>query len=246
MRIRPWLPFAGTSAALLGWSGAVVPRLPPVAAVRATANVVATAVLLGVARRSGVRWGEVWGGRAAAGPGARAGGTALAGGAAGYATLLALPAGRRLLAGTGAELLTPGAVALRAGLLIPVGTVLCEEVAFRGVLQALAPRSPVVATSAVFGLWHVGSARHPLGPQVPAPVGGVVAATALAGLLLGALRRRTGSLLAPAGLHLAANSLGLVAAALAGRVTARPRRAPAAADRRRPPARPPGRRRRRR
>lgn len=244
MRVRPWLPFAGTSAALLVWSGAVVPRLPPVPAVRAAANVVATAGLVAVARRSGVPWDEVWGGRAAAGPGARAGGAALAAGAAGYATLLALPAGRRLLGGTGAERLPAGAVAVRAGLQIPVGTVFCEEVAFRGVLPALAPRAPVVTAAAVFGLWHVGSARHPLGPHVPAPGGGVVAVTALAGLLLGALRRRTGSLLAPAGVHLATNGLGLVAAALAGRITARPRRAPAAAGRRRPPARPPGRRRR--
>ncbi len=136
----------------------------------------------------------------------------------------AAAARRRLLATTGADQLPASEVAVRAGLLVPLGTVFCEEVAFRGVLQALAdrvlpPGAALAATAGIFGLWHVGSARHTVGPPepVPAPVAGVVAVTATAGLLLGALRRSTGSLLAPLGVHLGANSIGLVAAAVAGR-----------------------------
>ena len=214
-----------TSCVLVTWSSAVVPRLPPAPATRTAANLVGTAVLVRLARRDGLRWTEVWGDAEATGRGVRAGGASLAATLTGYGLAVAVPPGRRLLPSTGAGHLRPAQVAVRAGLLVPLGTVLCEEVAFRGVLHALAervlpPAAALAATSLVFGLWHVGSARHPVGPPEPVavPVAGVVAATTAAGLLLGGLRRRTGSLLAPLGLHLGANGVGLVAAAVAGRL----------------------------
>ena len=80
--------------------------------------------------------------------------------------------------------------------------------------------------SLLFGLWHIlpslrlGSANLAVGAALGTNLGGriltslaVVAFTALAGLLLCELRRRSGSLLAAAALHWATNGLGLLLAA---------------------------------
>ncbi|MEU6309391.1 CPBP family intramembrane glutamic endopeptidase [Streptomyces sp. NPDC047014] len=114
-----------------------------------------------------------------------------------------------------------GEVLLRAFVLVPVGTVLLEETAFRGVLYGLVARErgPLRATavsSLLFGLWHVLPSLH-LAAAKPA-VGGVLGAagavvgavlfTAAAGVLFCELRRRSGSLLAPMGLHWAVNAFG--------------------------------------
>jgi membrane protease YdiL (CAAX protease family) len=125
-----------------------------------------------------------------------------------------------------------GPALVTALIVIPLGTVLLEEVAFRGVLQALVTRHRGVRwglgfSSIVFGVWHVlpslGLNRsnqalgHLLGLGVAAQVAAVacvVVFTALAGLLLSELRRRSGSLLAAAGLHWATNGMGVLAAAL--------------------------------
>jgi len=123
-----------------------------------------------------------------------------------------------------------GHAALTAFVLIPVGTVLFEEVAFRGVLWGLLRRrhGTWVATSvssALFGLWHVlpslGLAANDqaIGSTVGSgssgqavSVLGTVLFTGLAGVVFCELRRRSGSLLAPAGLHWATNGLGVLAA----------------------------------
>lgn len=108
---------------------------------------------------------------------------------------------------------------------IPFGTVLLEELAFRGALPAVfsrwwsTPRA-VVGASFLFGLWHVLPALS-LGEVNPVLAGilgdgtvgqfaGVVfavAGTFLAGLWLCLLRYGSGSLLAPALAHVASNSL---------------------------------------
>jgi membrane protease YdiL (CAAX protease family) len=123
-----------------------------------------------------------------------------------------------------------GHAALTAFVLIPVGTVLFEEVAFRGVLWGLLWRrhGPWVATgvsSALFGLWHVlpslglAADDQAIGSTVGSgssgqavSVLGTVLFTSLAGVVFCELRRRTGNLLAPAGLHWATNGLGVLAA----------------------------------
>ena len=123
-----------------------------------------------------------------------------------------------------------GHAALTAFVLIPVGTVLFEEVAFRGVLWGLLWRrhGPWVATgvsSALFGLWHVlpslglAADNQAIGSTVGSgssgqavSVLGTVLFTSLAGVVFCELRRRSGSLLAPAGLHWAANGLAVLAA----------------------------------
>ncbi|MEU7728561.1 CPBP family intramembrane glutamic endopeptidase [Streptomyces sp. NPDC040724] len=127
---------------------------------------------------------------------------------------------RRYAAMTGSELL------LRVFLLVPVGTVLVEEIAFRGVLYGLVCRDRGAAwatavSSLLFGLWHVLPSLH-LATAKPAlttvfgdsglgaalAVVAAVLFTTAAGVLFCELRRRSGSLLAPMGLHWAVNALG--------------------------------------
>jgi membrane protease YdiL (CAAX protease family) len=120
------------------------------------------------------------------------------------------------------------AALITAFVVVPFGTVLLEEVAFRGVLMGLVNRHrgavwASVTSSALFGLWHilpslrlndanaaVGSAFGTGVTGQALAVAGAVGFTALAGLLLCELRRRSGSLLAAAALHWATNGLGLL------------------------------------
>jgi membrane protease YdiL (CAAX protease family) len=120
--------------------------------------------------------------------------------------------------------LTGREVARQALLDVPLGTVLVEEVAFRGVLLGLllaqfGTGGAVAVSSLLFGLWHVPSALelhdasaigsgdvHDRGRTVLA----TVAFTAAAGVVFAALRLLSGSLLPPAALHWATNASGIV------------------------------------
>lgn len=91
---------------------------------------------------------------------------------------------------------------------IPVGTVLTEELMFRGVLHAASPAlSPIF-----FGLWHI----HPARAAGDTVIGTVLATTA-AGVVFSWLRARSGSVLAPALLHYFLNASGAVLAHRAAR-----------------------------
>jgi len=105
---------------------------------------------------------------------------------------------------------------------IPLGTVLLEELLFRGVLPAcLEPNDPGDAlSSALFGLWHILPTLKTLDinsiNRRTTRVGSVVAAvatTALVGLAFSRLRRRTGSVVAPMMIHWAANASAYALAA---------------------------------
>ncbi len=116
--------------------------------------------------------------------------------------------------------------------IIPLQTVIPEELAFRGVLhgaldRAWGFRGVAAAGSLLFGLWHIASSlgltagnvgfTHILGAGpfgIVAGVVGAVLATAAAGFVFTWLRRRSGSLLAPIALHWSLNGLGALAAAL--------------------------------
>lgn len=135
--------------------------------------------------------------------------------------------------------LPPAGALLTAFVMIPLGTVLLEEVAFRSVLWGFLSRHArmwqvLAGSSVLFGLWHVlpamasaggnaaiGSVVAGLGPFAKAAViAGTVAFTALGGVVAGELRRRSGSLFASVGMHWATNALGVLFGVLAWRLAA--------------------------
>jgi membrane protease YdiL (CAAX protease family) len=119
-------------------------------------------------------------------------------------------------------------VAVRVLVVLPLLTVIPEELAFRGVTWALLRRAggtrvATVGSSVLFGFWHVlvalgggpanQTAAEALGggaAGVAARVAGTVLVTFLAGLLLCVLRAGSGSLLAPIGVHWVTNGAGIV------------------------------------
>lgn len=203
-------------------------RLPDSAYV--PANLAAAGAVLGAARAAGYGWETVGLARGALGPGIRWGASAVVVVGVGLLLAAAVPWAQPLLADQRVAGLGPAGLAWRTLVRIPLGTVLFEELAFRGVLLGAwaHERSAVealVGSSAVFGVWHVGPTirlleENDVAVATPAAGGAVAAAvvaTAGAGLVLGWLRLRTGGIVAPALAHLATNSLGTVAAFLAQR-----------------------------
>ena len=96
---------------------------------------------------------------------------------------------------------------------IPFGTVVLEELAFRGTLLGLLRRRlpvpwAVGVMSVLFGLWHVKGVLHDAGGGIAAgAVAGTVLATTVAGVGFGWLRVRSDSLVAPVLAHIATNSV---------------------------------------
>jgi uncharacterized protein len=129
-----------------------------------------------------------------------------------------------------------GAV-LASMIIIPLQTVIPEELAFRGVLhgtlnRAWGFRGVAAAGSLLFGLWHIATSlgltssnvgfTRLLGGGFLGMLAGIVLAvlaTAAAGFVFTWLRRRSGSLLAPIALHWSLNGLGALAAALVWHAT---------------------------
>jgi uncharacterized protein len=215
---------------LVAWNNVVVTRLPGYPASYVPANVLAAAVLLLFARTAGLSWQELGLDRDRLASGLRWGAACVALVGAGYASALALPDLRPLLADDRVIRMDGAELAHTVLVRIPLGTVLWEEVAFRGVLLAavlrvLPVRRAVAAQAVVFGAWHVRPTAAALatnslaeGPALAALVVLGCLGTAVAGVLFAWLRLRSGSLLAPSLLHLATNSLGALAAATAARL----------------------------
>lgn len=183
--------------------------------------------LLHLARRTGLSWHELGLSRRTLMPGLRYALGAVSAVAIVYAAGAACPLTRPAFQDVRYHVNLSAAL-VTAFVVVPLGTVLLEEVAFRGVLLGLVNRHrgavrASVTSSVLFGLWHIlpslrlNSANGAVGAafgtgrvgQVLA-VAGAVGFTALAGLLLCELRRRSGSLLAAAALHWATNGLGLL------------------------------------
>lgn len=173
-----------------------------------------TAPELGLDRasvRSGLRWG------------------AIAFGAITAVVVVAaiVPAGRSAL-GDGRTDVSAAGMLLRVLVVIPLGTVLVEELAFRGVLLGLLGRvasagRALVASAVVFGLWHLlpvwrggGAGELGAGGSIGA-VAGTFVATFVAGIGFGWLRQRSGSLVAPICAHIGTNSATFAAAWLVAR-----------------------------
>lgn len=127
---------------------------------------------------------------------------------------------------------------LASMIVIPLQTVIPEELAFRGVLhgalnRAWGFRGVAAAGSLLFGLWHVATSMgmtagnagftRLLGGGVTGMVAGVtlaVFATGTAGFVFSWLRRRSGSLIAPIALHWSLNGVGALAAAVVWHLSA--------------------------
>jgi membrane protease YdiL (CAAX protease family) len=179
-----------------------------------------------VARSAGLTWAELGLGRAALARGAWSGAVAAGLAAVGYGVALAIPATRTAFRDTRYQV-GVGSALYAAFVAVPLATVVFEEVAFRGVLWGLLAHDhgALVATSAssvLFGLWHVlpalaatrtNAALRAGRRRLLATVLGTVAFTTIAGVVFAELRRRSGSLLAPVGLHWATNGLGVLASA---------------------------------
>lgn len=182
-------------SATTAWSTYVLPALGLDARARAVANASFAVAVAAVSGRSAAQLGlrntvagVKWGAAASAVP------------VIGSAVVAAIPALRRRVRPSEDELAEW--VLFR----IPVGTVLTEELLFRGVLDAASPAlSPIF-----FGLWHIHPAR-----AAGDTVVGTVVATAAAGVVFSWLRARSGSVLAPALLHYFLNAGGAVLAHLA-------------------------------
>jgi len=188
-------------------------------------NVCATGAAVAAAAASGLTATDLGLGRDELGPGLRLGSAAAAATAGGWVLIAAVPATRPVLRDDRIAGLTGREVAYQALVRIPLGTVLWEETAFRGVLQAALGRvmpagAAIAVTNGVFGIWHIGPTAAALRinglagarGKMLAGVSAGVAATAAGGVLLSWLRTRSGSLAAPILLHVATNSLGALAA----------------------------------
>lgn len=197
-------------------------------------NAFACAATLAAARASGLTAGDLGLRRDRLRSGLRLGSAAAAPVVAAFGLAALIPATRPLLDDQRAADLGGRQLAYQALLRIPLGTVVWEETAFRGVLQAalrrvLAEPGATAVASAVFGIWHIRPTAEALaanqlaanrGAQIIA-VTATAAGTAAAGALLCRLRERSGSLAAPVLLHLAANCTALLASSLARTLDAR-------------------------
>ncbi|MFL6130948.1 MAG: CPBP family intramembrane glutamic endopeptidase [Mycobacteriales bacterium] len=189
----------------------------------------AAAFLLGVGRAAGLSWEQLGLGSGSLARGALWGGVCAAAVVVGFAVVLAVRPAHRFFQDVRYRLGIRSALAT-AFLVVPVGTVLFEEVAFRGVLWALledakGPVGATALTSLLFGAWHIlpavdlartnttlaGSGGR---AKLVATVLGTVAFTAAAGVVFAALRRHSGSLLAPVLLHWATNAAGVLGSAI--------------------------------
>jgi membrane protease YdiL (CAAX protease family) len=189
----------------------------------APANACAAAAALAAAAASGLTAGEMGLGNGAWRPGRLAPALAAAT-VGGYLAAAAMPVTRPFLNDKRVTTLDGPGLAYQVAFRIPVGTVLWEEIAFRGVLQAALRRvmsEPVaiVVASGVFGIWHIRPTAAALrvnqlaGDRLfAARVTAGVAATAAGGALFSWLRARSGSLAAPVLLHLTTNCAGPVVA----------------------------------
>jgi membrane protease YdiL (CAAX protease family) len=194
---------------------------------------VGAVALLSFARASGLSWAQLGLARDRARSGLLwAAGAILTVGLIYLAGVL-LPMTRTAFLDVRYHLPVPGAL-LTAFVIIPVGTIVLEEVAFRSVLWGMLARHArmwvvVLISSLLFGLWHalpslhlaasnsgVGDAARGLGAAAGvAVIVGTVLFTAAGGAVAGELRRRSGSVLASVGMHWATNALGVLFGLLA-------------------------------
>jgi membrane protease YdiL (CAAX protease family) len=192
--------------------------------------------LLACARLAGLGWAQLGLGRDRLASGCRWGLGAIGVVAGAYVVGVLLPLTRPAFEDDRYDLPLPEAL-LSAFVVIPLGTVVLEELAFRSVLWGFLSRhlgqwQVLLTTSVLFGFWHLLPALLGGGGSgVSGTVGqagdaalvvGTVAFTTLGGLVFGELRRRSGSVLASAGAHWATNALGVLFGLVARRLDGAP------------------------
>jgi uncharacterized protein len=184
------------------------------------ANIGMIGVVGGIAAWSGLTRSDLGLARAGVRPGCRLGALAFAGIATAIGTAALVPSVRDAMI----EQATTGSFVdmfVQAVLRIPLGTVVLEELAFRGLLLAnlgrvVSRRGAFAWSVAAFAVWHLppllgSSTSGAAGESVASGRLGLVAvtlaSTAAAGGLFTMLRVRSGSLIAPAAAHVATNSV---------------------------------------
>jgi membrane protease YdiL (CAAX protease family) len=182
-------------------------------------NPAMAAVLLLLARAGGVTWADLGLTGARLRRGLVLGGAAAAAVGACYAVAATMPAVRTAF--VDARGAAPLAAVLFVALVrIPLGTVVLEELAFRGVLPALVGGGwwrATLVSSGLFGLWHVLPSMGSTNAVATAlgttgAVAGTVLFTTAAGVVFRAWQRWSGHLVTPMLLHVATNSLGVLVA----------------------------------
>lgn len=227
-----WLDVAVVVAVLVGTN--LIAHFTTAWAAIATVPIAAV-ILLFLSRRRGLGWGEL-----GLSPRHWRKGALYSLGAVGFVLAViaigaALPLTRPFFLSD--RYATISGAVIASMIVIPLQTVIPEELAFRGVLhgtleRVYGARGVFAAGSLMFGLWHIASSlglttgnaglTDFLGGGTTGKILGIlgaVVATALAGVVFTWLRRRSGSLLAPIALHWSLNGLGALAAAVVWHAT---------------------------
>jgi len=192
--------------------------------------------LVAAARLDGLSWSQLGLGRESLGRGCRWALGVIAVVAGVYVVGVLQPRFRPAFQDVRYDLPLPEALRT-AFVIIPLGTVLMEELAFRSVLWGALSRhcrdwQVLVTTSVLFGFWHILPSLNIGGTNrgVSEAVGGAgpvlvvlgaVALTTVGGFFFGELRRRTGSVVASMGAHWATNALGVLFGLVAWRLDPR-------------------------
>ena len=142
------------------WNNLVVTRLPGYPASYVVVNMAAAGALLAAARWAGLTWEELGLARRRLPAGLAWGGVCVATIAAAYVVALVVPALRPLLTDARVGGMDGAEITYQTLVRVPFGTVLWEEIAFRGVLLAAlirlySVRVATVASCALFGIWHI-------------------------------------------------------------------------------------------
>lgn len=187
-------------------------------------------VAIFIARHAGTTWRDLGMRRDRIGRGLVVGGIVMGVIGLGIAIGVAVPASRDLFMDERVTESTTAEVLIQALFRIPLVTAFYEEVLFRGVLFGMFVRrwSPLwaaLASSAIFGMWHILPTletlqTNPAGDLFSGILGlaaaelGTVIGTMAAGLVFLWLRLRANSVVAPILAHIATNSFALLAALL--------------------------------
>ena len=170
---------------------------------------------------AGFSWAELGLGRADVRAGLRLGAIALLVIGVIIVVLVAVPGSRSYFDSHSVASDSAAQHVLQPVVFIPLGTVVFEELLFRGVLLAAllrvtTRRYAIAADAVLFGLWHIPPALNDASGKGAAATFGVVigtiAATTFAGAVFAWLRVRSGSVIAPMMAHLATNSFAYAAA----------------------------------